>query len=528
MILLTSCGNKKIKVDSIYHNGRIVTMNDSLPEASILVIDKGKIINVGGDELLTRYTCNDTAFIDLKKRYVYPGLIDAHCHFYGYAKTLLSCDLTGTKSWSEVTMRVKDFSNKDTGYWIMGRGWDQYDWPKEIQTFNNSILNEMFPNRPVILKRVDGHAAICNQKALELAGINIETKIEGGEILRNEDNTLSGLLIDNAVELVEKIIPSPSKDRLIQSLKYAENDCYSRGLTCLADAGLDINECLFLDSLHDKGDLSIYMYMMLNPNTKNMEYAKNIGIYESDNSKICSFKLYADGSLGSRGALLKKDYCDRAGHRGLSIHNRRYLDSFAKMTLAITKYQLNTHCIGDSANKMMLDIFSQILPIGNDLRWRIEHAQIVDPADMVLFGRYGIIPSVQPTHACSDAPWVLERICENRIKGAYAYKSLLANSGYIALGTDFPVEKINPLHTFYAAIFRKSIENEASNPFQIEEKLSALEALKGMTTWAAKSCFLDHRKGQIKKGYDADFVIIDTNLLTAEESSLRKAKILYT
>jgi len=540
IVFISSCNFFKKKADYIYYNGHIITLNDSMPEASAMVVIKGKIEAIGGNELAEEYTCEDSNKIDLKDKYVYPGFMDAHCHFYGYAKTLLSCNLVGTKSWEEVLTRIQAFAKDNKSEWITGRGWDQNDWAeKKYPTFKE--LNTLFPNTPVILKRIDGHAAICNQKAIELAlkeyyhdtisSFGIKTvrqeifpNIEGGEFIKDE-NGFTGVLIDNAVDLVEKVVTPNSREEIINALKQAEKDCYSNGLTALADAGLDLKECLFLDSLHDAGHLSIYMYMMLNPTVEGMDYAKKLGIYESDHSKICSFKLYADGSLGSRGAKLKRDYCDRPMHSGAMLHPIKYYDSFARMTFAFTKYQINTHCIGDSANNVILSILSKFLPPGNDLRWRIEHAQILDLKDIDKFSQYGIIPSVQPTHATSDAPWVEDRICKDRMSGAYAYKTLLKQNQYLPLGTDFPVEQINPLHTFYTAVFREhpSIKDQAA--FLIGEALSREEALKGMTTWAAKACRLEHRKGVLKKGMDADFTILDKNILKVSKEDILKTKV---
>lgn len=531
-VFLFSCSIGKKKADYIYYNANVITMNDSMPDCSVVVIKAGKIVATGGDELMSQYYADDSHTVDLKQQFVYPGLIDAHCHFYGYATTLLNCDLVGTKSWEEVIERLSQFAKTSNSEWITGRGWDQNDWAlKEFP--DNSKLNELFPDKPVILKRIDGHAAICNNKALELAGILPEDPIkvtllmDGGEIIR-KNGLITGVLVDNAVEKVEKVVAPYSKQELVKALKRAEQDCYKNGLTTLADAGLDIKDCLFLDSLHHAGDLSIYLYMMLNPTVEGMDYAKRLGIYESDNGKICSFKLYADGALGSRGARLKQPYCDRHDHSGAMIHPMKYYDSFARMTFAFTKYQINTHCIGDSANAMLLNIFSKFLPEGNDLRWRIEHAQVVDQADMKKFSQYGIIPSVQPTHATSDGPWAEARLCKERMGGAYAYKSLLEQNQYIALGTDFPVEHISPLYTFYSAVYRESATHPEDGRFLTAQALSKEQALKGMTVWAAKACRLEHRKGQIKAGMDADLTVLDKNLLKADQTEVRQAKVVRT
>lgn len=528
IFILSSCGTSKIKVDSIFHNGHIITMNDSMPEATVLVVDKGKIVAVGGEDLLEKYNCESKSMIDLKGEYVYPGLIDAHCHFYGYAKTRLTCDLVGTKSWEEVLEKVSEFSKKEGSHWVTGRGWDQNDWSNNNGAYpDNSKLNELFPDRPVILKRVDGHAAICNAKALELSGITKETKVEGGEVII-KDGQLSGVLVDNAVDIVEKVRESPIKEELVKSLVATENECYSYGLTTLADAGLELSEARYLDSLHAEGVLSIYLYMMLNPTKEGMDYAVKSGVMEDDNGKICSFKLYADGALGSRGARLKRDYCDRPQHSGMMMHDFNYYDSFARMTLALTEYQVNTHCIGDSANAMILNILGKILKPGNDLRWRIEHAQIIDLNDIEKFSRFGIVPSVQPTHATSDAPWVEDRICEDRMTGAYAYKQLLNQNNYIALGTDFPVEYINPFYTFYSAVFREKPHDSSQSAFLIGESLSRMDALRGMTVWAAKACRLEHRKGMLKPGMDADFAIMNNDLLKCKKEEVLQTKVKST
>lgn len=551
LVWMQSCQFFNTKVDSILYNGHFITMNDSMPEAGVVIIDKGKILAVGGDELLSKYTCAPENKMDMQGQYVYPGFIDAHCHFYGYAKTKLTCDLTGTKSWDEVVARVLEFSKRDSTGWILGRGWDQNDWAVKDYP-ENTELNRLFPNRPVLLKRVDGHAAICNNKAMEyvyedmkkkalLRGEDFATgvvpgwhdnvyslpKIEGGEFYEGKDG-FEGMLIDNAVDYVEKVIPEPDKEALCRVLKEAENECYSYGLTTLADAGLDIKECLFLDSLHDQGALSIYMYMMLNPTPADMDYAKRHGIFETDNSKICSFKLYGDGALGSRGALLKQPYSDFKGHYGYNLHPIQYYDSFAFMTSQFTPYQVNTHCIGDSANRLLLDVYKHILNPRNDARWRIEHAQIVDLKDMEVFGQYHIIPSVQPTHATSDGPWAEQRLGKERMPSAYAYRTLLRKAGMMALGTDFPVESISPLYTFFSAVFREDCRHPENGVFNISEALERIDALKGMTIWAAVACNLEHRKGCIKPGLDADFTVMDVNLLKDDKEKIRKAQFVKT
>lgn len=522
-----SCSKiKKQKVDSIYFNGNIVTMNDSLPSASVVVVNKGKIIAVGDSILLTQYECDNSSLVNLNRNYLFPGFIDAHCHFYGYAKTLMSCNLVGTKSWDEVIDKMDSFGKNNLSEWLTARGWDQNDWT-DNKFPDNDLLNKKFPDKPVILKRIDGHAAICNQKALALAGITEKTKINGGEIVVM-NGKLTGVLIDNAVDLIEKVIPPPSNIELIKALKKAEKECFTLGLTTLADAGLDIETCLFLDSLGQKNDLEIYLYLMLNPTSNGLNYAQTKGTLENDHTKICSFKLYADGALGSRGAKLKAPYCDRDHHSGMLLNEPKYFDKWCYDISTTTDYQVNTHCIGDSANHLLAQVYGKYLKGKNDKRWRIEHAQIVDPSDVNLFSKYNIIPSVQPTHATSDGPWVEDRICNTRMSGAYAYHTLLQQNGYLPLGTDFPVEYLNPLFTFYSAVYRQNANDSKMKPFLVNEKLSPVEALKGMTIWAAKACRLEHRKGSIAIGKDADFVLLNKNILTCSQKEVLGIKILNT
>lgn len=527
LLFYTSCSqNKTLPADHIFVNGTIITMEDSLKTASVLVIKAGKIIAVGDSGLLSQYSCSKDQITDLKGQFLYPGLIDAHCHFYGYAKNLLSCNLSGTNSWQEVLDKVQAFSNTGTDYWIQGRGWDQNDW--DVKEFpDNKVLNILFPDRPVVLKRIDGHAVICNRKALEIAGITRQTKVSGGELLL-KNGELSGVLIDNAVDLLNPCIAPPSASAMVKALKQAERQCFAYGLTTLADAGLPLPEVLFLDSLGKAGQINIYLYMMLNPDQSGLNYALTKGITETEHSRIGSFKLYADGALGSRGAKLKREYCDRKGHSGLLIQTPSYYDSFCRTVYNSTQYQVNTHCIGDSANRLLLETYARFLKPGNKRLWRIEHAQILDTADMILFGHYGIVPSVQPTHASSDGPWVKDRICSHRLPGAYAYKSLLKQNGWLALGTDFPVEDINPFYTFYSAVFRLNAQKPDQSAFLEHEALSPMEALKGMSIWAARACMLDHRKGSIKPGKDADFVIMHTDLRKAKASEVLKTRVTAT
>ncbi len=524
LILLFSC-NTKPTADLILYNARFITWEKNAPNApQVLIIKDGKIIGIGGEEIMGQFDCPDSARWNLNGNFVYPGFIDAHCHFMGYARSLLNCDLTGTKSWEEVLERVQVFAQKNPEGWIVGRGWDQNDW-KESSFPTNARLNQLYPNRPVLLKRVDGHAAIANAKALELAQVGQQTKISGGEIVQQK-GLLTGILIDNAVDQVSMLIPTPSRKQLIQALQQAEQDCYAAGLTTLADAGLDLQECLFLDSLEQEKQLSIFLYLMLNPTDSALAFARK-GVYENEGVRIGSFKLYADGALGSRGAKLKEPYCDRPGHAGFLIQSPEFYRKWCADIAEIPDYQVNTHCIGDSAVRLLLDTYGSFLSPGNDRRWRIEHAQVVSPEDQPLFSKFAIVPSVQPTHAVSDGPWAEDRLCSSRMAGAYSYKDLLSICKYLPLGTDFPVEAIHPLRTWYAAVFRAAPENKEIQ-YDASQQISRLEALKGITLWAAQACKLEHRKGSLSIGKDADLVILNQDLRSLNQADFDKVKILTT
>lgn len=523
ILFLSACKSKPV-ADLILYNGHFITFQDEGPEAEVLIVKDGKIIALGGKEITDQFDCPDSLRIDLQGNFVYPGFIDAHCHFMGYARSLLNCDLSGTKSWEEVIERIRLFSESHPDGWLVGRGWDQNDW--EDKSFpGNAELNRLFPNRPILLRRVDGHAAIANAKALAIAKITLQSRVSGGEV-EVKNGQLTGVLVDNAVDLVTDIIPPHSPAQLLQALQQAEQDCYAAGLTTLADAGLDVRECLFLDSLEQQKKLSIFLYLMLNPTDSGLAFARK-GVYENEGVRIGSFKLYADGALGSRGAKLKEPYCDRSGHSGFLIQSPEFYRKWCESVAAIPDYQINTHCIGDSAVKLLLETYGSVLNEKNDRRWRIEHAQVVSPEDRPLFAKYSIVPSVQPTHAVSDGPWAEDRLCSKRMPGAYSYKDLLSICGYLPLGTDFPVEAIYPLRTWYAAVFRGAPEFEDLS-YSLDQSISGEEALKGMTLWAAKACKLEHRKGQLSIGKDADIVVLNQDLRTLGKENFNQVKVLKT
>lgn len=523
LLILFSC-NMKTKVDLIVHNAVVYTVNTDSVIAQAFAVKDHRILDVGTDEaILKKYTSTD--IIDAQNNAVYPGFIDAHAHFYGYGRALQTADLAGTKSWDEVIARLQEFAKKNTFPWIIGRGWDQNDWP--VQQFpDNSRLNELFPNTPVLLTRVDGHAALANQAALNAAGIKPGDTLQGGEIVVS-DGKLTGLLIDNAIDGVSKIIPDLSPELKEKCFLDAQKNCFAVGLTTVDDCGLGKSMIDFIDSLQKAGKLKMRLYVMISDDPYNYDYYLKAGPYKTDRLNVRAFKLFSDGALGSRGACLLQPYADRAGWNGFLLKSPAYFDSIAQLLIA-SDFQMCTHAIGDSANRMMLHVYAKVLKGKNDRRWRIEHAQILNPDDIKLFGEYNIIPSVQPTHATSDMYWAEERLGMDRLAGAYANKALLEQNGWIPLGTDFPVEDINPMKTFYAAVTRQDSTGYPPAGFEAQNALTRQEALRGMTIWAAKANFEEDEKGSIEPGKFADFVIMDRDIMKVPIKEALEAKVKAT
>jgi predicted amidohydrolase YtcJ len=525
ILFMFGCTETKKKADLIVHNARVYTVNDGFAIQEAFAVNDGKFVAVGSNQaILDNYESENK--LDAGGLAVYPGFIDAHCHFYGYGYNLLKrADLVGTESFGEIVEKIKEHYNKYQPAWLEGRGWDQNDW--EVKEFpTKELLDEAFPDVPVYLTRIDGHAAIANSEALKRAGITGQTKVSGGEVLLKNGQP-TGLLIDNAMELVSKIIPDPDPDEMQKMLLAAEEKCFAVGLTSVHDAGLEKNTIGLIDRMQQDSLLKMRIYAMISPTEENMTYFLDQGPYQTERLTVRSVKLYADGALGSRGAKMIEPYSDDPGNTGLFMYEPDYYKIICARALE-HNFQVNTHAIGDAGNRFVLELYAEFLNGKNDRRWRIEHAQVVHPDDFKLFGEYSIIPSIQPTHATSDMYWAGDRVGPERIKGAYAFKQLLNENGWIPLGTDFPVEEINPLLTFYAAVARKDLKGWPEEGFQMENALSREEALKGMTIWAAKAAFEEEVKGSIEAEKLADFVIMDTDLMKAEIPILPSVKVKST
>ncbi|MGB6037439.1 MAG: amidohydrolase [Cryomorphaceae bacterium] len=524
LILLLSGCYKSEEADLVVHNATIYAVDEEFGTYQAMAIKDGKIIELGAErEILNRYNAKET--FDAQKKFVYPGFYDAHSHFLGYARNQGEINLFGTKSFEEVLERVQQFVAKSDREWIVGRGWDNNTWQsKEFP--NKAVLDSLFPDRPVHLTRVDGHAVLVNNEALKRANIDGTTEIEGGRIEKNDEGKLTGILIDAAEEYAADFITPMSFELQSKLIVKAEKECFAAGLTSVTDAGLSVADIMLLDSLQKAGVIEIRVYAMLDQSEESLVFMEN-GPLEKDNLHVCSIKIYADGALGSRGALLKEPYSDDPGNYGLSLISDSTLRRYANAAYE-SGFQLCTHCIGDSANAFVLNTYADILKGMSDLRWRIEHAQIVSPEDLHLYRDYGIIPSVQPVHATSDQDWAIDRLGNKRIEHAYANNTLKQQLGWIPLGTDFPVEPISPVHNFYAAVFRKSPKEKNATAYRPEEAISRQDALRGITLWPALASFEEEMKGSLEPNKMADFVVLDSDLIHSPENRLLDSKVIAT
>lgn len=524
LLLLAAC-NSRQPADLVVHHAHIYTVDSAFSTAEAMAIKDGKVLATGTDAtILAHY--NAAQVVDARGQAVYPGLIDAHAHFVGYGRALYEVALYDCADWQQVVARVEEFATQHPNEtWIRGRGWDQNKWPGKALP-DNSELNRLFPGKPVLLDRVDGHAAVANAAALKLAGVTAGTTIAGG-VVGKTNGIPNGLLIDNAVALVTKVVPAPTAADYEKWLLAAQRNCFAQGLTTVTDCGLNYTDIYAIDSLQKQGKLLMNMYVMLSDDTANFARFLQQPPYKTERLYVKGVKAYADGALGSRGACLLAPYGDQPGWQGFLLAGRGHYDSLAAM-LVHTGYQLCTHAIGDSGNRMVLQVYDRYLHGHNDKRWRIEHAQVVNPDDLQLFGRNSIVPSVQPTHATSDMYWAGERLGAERLKTAYAYRQLLEQNGWLPLGTDFPVEDISPFKTFYAAVVRKDAKGYPEGGFQKENALTRGQALRGMTIWAARAGCLDKEIGSLEPGKKADFVILDRDLMMAADTALLQTHVIAT
>ncbi|MFN4299702.1 MAG: amidohydrolase [Thermaurantimonas sp.] len=520
-LLFNACSSRQ-NADILLTNVQLIGADGAIEGDCIAI--SGDTISATGHFREVKKHWKAAQIIDCQGATVLPGLIDAHAHFYGLALNMTSADLRGTSSPEEVVERLKKFYAENPGQWLTGRGWDQNLWP-DGQMPLPAYLDTAFPNIPVYLTRIDGHALWINQAAARLHGITGNEQVTGGK-LEKRDGRFTGVLVDEAMKLAP--VPKPSMDQLLPYLQKAEQQLFEAGVTSLTDAGLPWEVIDGFRQFYRRGLLRIGLNALAADDDKTFENLLTYGPISEGEYSVTGMKFYSDGALGSYGACLLKPYTDRPDQYGLLLRDPEYfLTRFDK--LRSYGLQVATHAIGDSANRLILKIYDQLLKgyEDQDLRWRVEHCQVVHPEDLAYFKNPNIIPSIQPTHATSDMMWAPRRLGE-RLKTAYAYRSLLETSGMVALGTDFPVENISPVFTFYSATFRKNPQREPAEGFLIDQAISRQHAIKGMTYWAAYSMFQEHKKGDLKIGLKADLTVLNKNWLTCKADEILDSKVIMT
>ena len=522
LTFMTAC-NQKTPVDLIVLNANIYTVDDDFSKAQAFAVKDGKFVAVGDEmTIMGQYSAKET--IDAQGDAVYPGFMDGHSHFTGYGENLIRwADLKGSRSYDEIIERLKVHDSLYPSEWLLGRGWDQNLW--EVAEFpDNERLTEAFPNKNVLLTRVDGHAVLVSKEVLDLAGINENTKMDGGMAIVKEGRC-TGVLLDNLADAAKALVPKMETELRVQALLKAQENCMAVGLTSVTDAGQDIATINLIDSLQQAGQLKMHVNAMVNPDDETMDYFMNQGVIDKERLTVRSVKIYADGALGSRGAKLLEPYTDDPSNDGLILESDDFYRHVCQKAYD-AGYQVCCHAIGDGGVHHILDIFSEYLKGKNDLRWRIEHSQTVADSDFHRFGEFSVIPSIQTTHCTSDMDWADERLGE-RIKNAYAYQQLLQQNGWVINGTDFPIEDISPIYTFYAAVARKHLDGTPAEGFQMENAFTREQALRSITIWVAKGCFLEGRKGSIEVGKDADFVILDRDIMSIQEDEIAETKVKF-
>jgi predicted amidohydrolase YtcJ len=524
VIATMSCSGGKKQADLILSNAVVYTVDQEFSMAEAIAIKNNRIVAVGtNEEINSEYRSEKSK--DMEGAFVYPGWIDAHCHFLGYGMNLSAVDVAGTSSVEEIIKMLKEHQKKNPGTWITGRGWDQNDW--EVKEFpDKGMLDKHFPETPILLRRIDGHAGWANSVALKIAGVTAESQVDGGTVMLS-DGEPNGILIDNAIGLVGRKVPANTQEELAQALQQAQTNCFKVGLTSVQDAGLPKRAVELINSMNKEGSLKIRINAWLSPSEENFTHFVEKGVSQTDHLSVNTIKLFTDGALGSRGARMIEPYSDDPHNHGLFVTPLEKLEELCRRAYA-NDYAVATHCIGDAANRETLKIYAKILERENDRRWRIEHAQIIHPDDFHYFGDYNIVPSVQTSHATSDMYWAGDRVGPERMKGAYAFRELMEENGWIPNGSDFPVEQINPLFGFYAATIRKDQSGYPDNGFQMENAISREDALRAMTIWAAKSGFEEHLKGSIEVGKLADFTVTTEDLMTAPGETLFKIAVKAT
>jgi predicted amidohydrolase YtcJ len=525
--------------DLVLTNGHIYTVDNARPVVTALAIRGSRILFAGSDAEARVLASASTRLVDLHGATVLPGIIDAHAHLLGLGYMLQSANVAGAASYQEVVDRVKARA-KDAkpGVWIRGRGWDQTRWEtKEFPT--HELLSRAFPNNPVVLERIDGHAVLANAKAMELAHISAATaEPSGGRILKLASGLPSGVFVDNATNLIERAIPAPTTEQTRRAVLAAIEECNRWGLTGIHDPGVDAKTIAIYEELAKAGRYNLRNYVMLSDpgeptaavtlSNPYLRRGPQSALYDG-HLWIRAIKLYADGALGSRGAALLAPYTDDPTNSGLLVSPPAHIEAWAETALR-RGFQVNVHAIGDRGNRIALDAFQSALrrvPKA-DHRFRVEHAQVLSQQDIPRFAKLGVIPSMQATHQTSDMRWAESRVGPERIRGAYAWRSLLNTGVIIPNGTDFPVEEVNPLLTFHAAVTRQDPANSPVGGWYPDQKMTREEALQSMTIWPAYAGFQESMLGSLTPGKYADFVVLDRDIMRVPDTEILGARVIST
>lgn len=514
---------------TLFTGGVVLAGADQTPRSGWAVYAEGGLIRDVGPASQLRAAHPNAKIVDASNATILPGLTDAHGHLYGLGQSLDTVSLVDTTSYDEVIARVRERAARaNAGEWILGRGWDQNDWPvKEFPTA--AALDAAVPDKPVWLRRIDGHAGLANSAAMRAAGVSRDSKDPaGGKILRDASGNPTGVFIDEAMELVDSKVPPPTQAQRKARVLAAAQAIAAEGLTELHDAGIDGMTITAVKELIDEKRFPIRVYAMLADNASmlNTWFAQKPLVGYGGRLTVRSVKLYADGALGSRGAALLAPYSDDPGNSGLMIATPEHIEDVARRARA-AGFQVNAHAIGDRGVRNVIDAYARAGVSAAD-RYRIEHLQVISPPDVPRLVQHGIIASMQPTHGTSDMYWAEARLGPERVKGAYAWRTVLNAGGRLALGSDFPVELVNPFHGIYAAVTRQDQKGWPAGGWYPSERLTLAEAIRGFTLDAAHAAFEEGSRGTIENGKLADLTIVEGDFMNMPAGELWKAKVRYT
>ncbi len=546
MLVLTSalgsCGGDATPdtpPDVVLFNGRIYTQDEPQRIVEAIAILDGRVLAVGEGDAILALAAEGTTKVDLEGRPVYPGFADGHAHLVGLGSALEGLDLVGTTSYQQVVELARQRHEElPAGEWIQGRGWDQNDWQeKSFPTHHD--LSAAIPDRPVVLVRIDGHAILANQAAMDAAGVTKSTPDpEGGRIERDADGEPTGVFVDNAEGLIHNAAPGTTLAAVERAVGLATAALHEQGITAVHDAGIGPGPLALLESMATEGRLRLRLHEMLDGSNASLLERRFAAGPQADvgatgTLAIRSVKLYADGALGSRGAALLDEYSDDHGNIGLMLTSPEDMHGIVK-DAAEAGFQVAIHAIGDRGNRTALDVYEQALgargsaETGLDLRCRIEHAQVVHPDDFERFATLGVIPAMQAQHQTSDMPWAEHRLGAERVRGAYAWRSFRDAGCIIPGGSDAPVERLDSVALFIAAVTRATRDGEPDGGWYPEQQLQRQEALDMLTTWPAYAAFREHDLGRLTPGYRADLVVFSDDLMTVPVDQLRNCAPVIT